>query len=331
MAEAVQADVVSCDAAGLRTRMFALLALTALGAALGYVGRTAYLAMSDAYIAPMRLSPDSEIVLTSKTKLTQLEIERSRIQTQADVAETELNAIDVKIARLSGARSEAAPGGTRRGSPGGSAVNAILEKLAQEQEVLARMIANQSAIVERARSDTALGLTTRDELEKEQQTLDHLNLARLENERSRALFEHDAQRSQMQSDLELLRLEAERRGKLTERKALWEALAMIDELAKQLRSRPIFQAVEKHLDVAFVPNTQLPGVAPGASIYSCTLAFFACKRVGAVAEVLPGEITMTDPFGKPARGQTAVLALHDDESARATTLRVRRRDVATER
>jgi hypothetical protein len=75
--------------------------------------------------------------------------------------------------------------------------------------------------------------------------------------------------------------------------------------------------------VAFVPYTQLDGVAPGAQVLECTLAFFACRTVGAVLEVVPGEVMLSDPWGNPARGQYAVLDLHDHASARSKSLRVR--------
>jgi hypothetical protein len=81
--------------------------------------------------------------------------------------------------------------------------------------------------------------------------------------------------------------------------------------------------VSRSLDVAFVPYTQIDGVAPGAPVYSCIWGLFLCKPVGTVAELVPGEVILPDPWGNQARGQYAVLDLHDRGSAKARTLRVR--------
>jgi hypothetical protein len=48
-----------------------------------------------------------------------------------------------------------------------------------------------------------------------------------------------------------------------------------------------------------------------------------CKQVGVVAEVVPGEVVLPDPWGNMARGQYAVLNLSDGLAARAKMLRVR--------
>jgi len=50
---------------------------------------------------------------------------------------------------------------------------------------------------------------------------------------------------------------------------------------------------------------------------------FACRTVGHVGEVLPGEVVTQDPWGEIARGQYAVLALDDKDAVRERVLRVR--------
>jgi hypothetical protein len=51
---------------------------------------------------------------------------------------------------------------------------------------------------------------------------------------------------------------------------------------------------------------------------------FACSHVGKVAEVLPGEVATTDPWGTPTRGQYAILDLSDSSAAMSKALRVRK-------
>ena len=89
-------------------------------------------------------------------------------------------------------------------------------------------------------------------------------------------------------ELEIVRLESEQRSKLAQKQAVTERLAKIDELDAQLKSRPIFQAVTRSLDVAFVPYTQLDGVAAGADVYECVWGLFWCKPVGSVRPAHPG-------------------------------------------
>lgn len=124
-------------------------------------------------------------------------------------------------------------------------------------------------------------------------------------------------------ELEILRLESEDRTKRGEKKVLAEKLAKLDEAAAQLRERPLFRAIDRNVDVAFVPYTQIDGVHAGADVYRCKWGLFACASVGRVTEMVPGEVVLPDPWGNPARGQYAVLELRDGEAAREKTLRVR--------
>ena len=121
----------------------------------------------------------------------------------------------------------------------------------------------------------------------------------------------------------MLKLRTEVRGKRAEIALLENKLAQIDELEAQLRGRPLFQAMDRSLDVAFVPYTQLEGVTVGGEVHECVWGLIFCEPVGRVAELLPGEIAFTDPWGNPARGQYAVLALSDSSAAQSKSLRVR--------
>jgi hypothetical protein len=333
------------------TRTLASLVLLGLAAGLAFLGHTAYRAMTDSYVAPMSLSPDSDPVVASKAKLTQLEIERARVRTQAEAIDAELAGIDVERTRLAALlerTTRALPWTQNINSLEAKAGTAAASSLAQERSVLLGMIARQEKIVDEARANMELGIIPRADYEKEEQSLSQVSLALLENDRSHAQSELShkktilGQRSLagrtgapampellanegliVRLELELLRVDSQKRVKLGEKRALAETLGQLDELAALLKSRPLFQAIEKNLDLAFVPYTQLEGVAAGAKVFSCVWGFFACQEIGSVAEVVPGEVVLPDPWGKQARGQYAVLNLHDREAARATTLRVR--------
>jgi hypothetical protein len=76
--------------------------------------------------------------------------------------------------------------------------------------------------------------------------------------------------------------------------------------------------------VAFVPYEELEEVRAGAAVYHCKLwGLLFCSAVGAVSEILPGEVMTQDPWGSTTRGQYAILALQDPSAARSRALRVR--------
>jgi hypothetical protein len=124
-------------------------------------------------------------------------------------------------------------------------------------------------------------------------------------------------------DLEIVRLDSERRAKSAERDALAERIAQIDEMVEQIEERPLFQAMDKDLELAFVPYTQLQGMTAGAEVYDCLWGVVFCRSVGSVAARVPGEVVQPDPWGSSTRGEYVVLDLKDHGAAHAKTLRIR--------
>src|SRR5439155_22210563 len=112
-----------------------------------------------------------------------------------------------------------------------------------------------------------------------------------------------------------------RKALVAQRRIAVSGITKMDEILATLRARPLYRAVQASTDVAFVPYTQLDGVQPGGRVYRCAWGVFACRPVGAIAEVLPGEVATVDPWGEPARGRYAILSLLDHEAAREKTLR----------
>lgn len=352
---AVSAEVAPASSR-LRTRLFAAAVLCAIVACLALVVRTVYYAVKDSYIAPAILSPDSDLVLSSRLKLGELSVERERCEAELEGLQEELKADEAAIERLRDVSRTAASAiqwasrvSSDRTSTGGAELNA----LAQKAGLLERMIKDQKTLVSRAQVAFDSRLVTRSQLAKETQALHELEVALLENQRvtvqsarSRAEAslttrgaleggdgpvapEVAMRKEQMiRVELELARLGAEIRAKKAQQRALKDRLSRIVELAAQMQSRPLFQAVERKLNIAFVPYTQIDGVVPGAEVLSCVWGIFACKSVGVVAAVMPGEVVLPDPWGNQARGQYAVLTLRDEEAARDKVLRVRRGSAA---
>jgi len=307
----VQADSTETweTSSSLRTRLLSLVTLLALVSAVSFVGHEAYRAFTDSFVAPIILSPDNELVLQNKLKAGELYAERAKAFVQRGALAEEIAAGERAVARL------------RALAP--LAAGSVAATLDQERLVLEEMASQQEKFAEEAAANLAAGLVTQVDLAKELYTLAQIRVVQLENGRTRAETELSREERLTRIELELTRLETELHSKQAEHGLLGEKLAMIDELETQLRARPIFQAMGRSLEVAFIPYTQIEGVAEGNAVYECLWGLLFCEPVGRVAEFVPGEVILTDPWGNPARGQYAVLDLSDHDAARSRSLRVR--------
>lgn len=336
---------------GARARVVAAAALLAFASAIGYAGHEGYRAATDSFVAPIILSPDNDVVLANKAKLGELTVERARIVAEVQDAEADLAAGDKALARLRALDLVAsnALAWTEDVTARQAAATAVeLKTLHRKRELLAAMASKQERIARDATDNLGASLISKTDLTREELALNQVQIAMLDNESARVQSEVEmrglslAQRSlarrsgaplmpealgreeqMVRLELEILRLESEQRTKQVQRGLLVDKLAKMDELEQQLRARPLFRATERSMDVAFVPYTQLAGVARGADVYDCVWGIFRCKPVGKIAEIVPGEVILPDPWGNPARGQYAVLDLQQHESAKAKVLRVR--------
>jgi len=336
---------------GVHTRILAFFALCGVVGGIGSIGHAVYQSARDSVIAPLILSPDNDIVLANKLKMNELQVERTRVMAELESCGEELLAAETAIERLEQLRRTVASGRdwiTKLTSRQTQVVEGEIKALEDQKRFLAAMIKKQTALTDKAKADMEAGIISRADYAKETQTLNQMNLALFGNEQERiqsdglmyekllaqkALAGRDGTPAMPEAilrdeqlariDMELLRLESEKRTKQAYKRALADRVANIDQIAADLRSRPTFRAIEQSLNVAFVPYTQIEGVERGAQIYSCVWGLFFCEAVGTVAEIVPGEVTLPDPWGHPARGQYAVLNLQDHDSAKVKSLRVR--------
>jgi hypothetical protein len=333
-----------------RARVFAAVALAAFASGLAYAGKEGYRAATDSFVAPMILSPDNELVLQTKAKMGELEIERGRIVAEAESIDADLAAADSAVARLrtlASTMSNALDWTKTVTEHQASAGRHERKALSEQRAVLAAMAEKQERISKEASTNLAASLISKTDQSKEQLALHQVQLALLENDRARLQNEaslrqaYMAQRSlstkgaammpeaiareeqMVRIELEISHLESEQRYKRAEKKVVLAKLAKMDELEAQLKGRPLFRATEKSIEVAFVPYTQADGVAGGSVVYDCIWSIFHCKPVGKITEIVPGEVILPDPWGNQARGQYAILKLDEHESAKSKVLRVR--------
>lgn len=340
----------------LLTRLISLGMLGAVTAILTVVGDSVYKAARDSFVAPAILSPDSDVSMTGKLKLSEFSVERSRIAAAIQGIDAEVAAADRGLADLDQLRNKLEKSVrftsevTANKAVSGSAE---LETLLLQRRILLDMASQQKELVTKAQADLETGVISRSDYAKETQTLSQYELELAETDRATLQRRSESQENlltqralshpqdspltpelmvredqKIHVQLEKAHLEAEKRSKLAERAALSERMSTIDSLTTQLKNRPAYQAANKRLEVAFVPYSQIDGVQAGARVYACVWALFFCKAVGTVSEIAPGEILLPDPWGSPQRGQYAVLDLWDHESAKFKMLRVRSGDQA---
>jgi hypothetical protein len=338
------------DPAGLATRLGAFLALCGVTSALAYGGYSLYACARDSFAVPTILSPSSDVVAATTLKLGELHVERVRAVAEIEGIDADLAGAEQAVTRLQELKrtsSDAKHWTTRMTSSRATLSAEELHALESQKRVIVDMLAEQRDLTSRAQKDVEAGLISRGEFAKQQQALSQVQLALLDNTRAmsrgqsalaetqlaqQALAADSApqmpelvnrQEQMIRVDLEIVRIEAERRAKTAERDALVERVAQVDEMVQQIEERPLFQALERDLELAFIPYTQLPGVAPGAEVYDCLWGLIWCEAVGTVSQMVPGEVVQADPWGSQVRGEYVVLDLTDHTAARAKTLRIR--------
>jgi hypothetical protein len=336
-----------------------VLSLGMLGAvAFGLIeaGRAGYLLYTDALVAPFVLSPDSEQVTASRLSLAGLLGDRDAIAVRIEIIEDSMHVDRESITQLRVLRGAVTGGLAYSGavvSQNESAAGVDREHISDQQVLLGQAVDNQRAYVKDLERQMSAGLVRRSDVTREENELRRLQVLELQTQREQVGAEarqHEIElmrqslatlrpgagatapdvlryREQLlRLELELMNLEADLRGKLAELQAAKAQAGRLDRLIAQIKSRPLYRAIEEQQFLAFVPYTQLDQVTPDAALYECRLwSAFDCVKVGRVLDLLPGEVAAQDPWGSPARGQYAVMELSSPRAANAKVLRVRRK------
>lgn len=107
--------------------------------------------------------------------------------------------------------------------------------------------------------------------------------------------------------------------------SLEDSLAVLDRGIADLEKTPMIRALEKPINVLFVPYDNLNSYEKGRPLYSCGFAVFWCSKAGTTGEPISGEITTVHPFfGKPIRGQFIEAELDNNETSQKEILHVGR-------
>jgi hypothetical protein len=163
---------------------------------------------------------------------------------------------------------------------------ARLEELAMSQE----MLASFSEALKKGDGLSGVTATASD-------------LLLLTKQASDAIAAKESARSKIQS------VEASRATLLRSQKVLTDQIATLEHSA-------LARALQKRIDVVFVPYGNDKKFRPGTSLYSCMFTVIICSKVGEVGQPLPGEISSVHPFfGKPIRGSFVEVKLTAPDAA----------------
>lgn len=316
--------------------------------------RAGYYALTDAFVAPLILTSDSDLVLPSKLNLARLQAERSALVSRVEQASALMIAAEAGDRKLVELRDAVREGLSWAETVTSSSVrygSRDLSRLGEQQRLIHGRIAEQERYVTDVERQLASGLVRKTDLMRERDALNQLRVIALQKERetlesstqlkisrraARALrgdhgdqvmntpelLQHREQLTHLEVDL--LKLEAERHARASELRNARLELDKLDALIDEIRARPLFRAIESRQNVAFVPYTQIEEAELGAEVFECRLwGVFRCRKVGTVTQLIPGEVAAHDPWGNLARGQYALLRLTVGDAAKAKVLRVR--------
>jgi len=353
-----ETDTSLTTAQRMQNRAAGLMVLAIVLGLLGLGARCIYYAVTDSWIAPLYLSPHNDAVLQLQVKQSREQAEMARVEADLQRIDGDMAAVDAAIARLGELRDSASAPLTWQADTHAAeqkTLGRVIAALEAEVKVVERQHARQIELTAAAAQDLEAQLIDRRAYQQAEQLRDGLEVALAEKRRMLEQARHEervaasqtgAYRAELdgtsaaagagmlpevasskehaaRTELELMRLQAEKRNLTAMRTVGEQGLARQRELVGELESRPLYRAMHKSTNVGFVPYDQLEGIYAGAPVMACTWGLFLCHPVGRVSEILEGEVSTQDPWGDLARGQYVILELSDPDAIREKLLRIR--------
>jgi hypothetical protein len=161
--------------------------LTAFVATVGYVGREGYRAATDAFVAPIILSPDNDLVLANKLKASELQVERAKTAAQIEALDMDVKSASRATERLkelheaTSASLAWTEGLTARQAAAGAAE---LRILTQQKSALVDLLGRQEQLTKQMQSNLEAGLVSKVDLAREEQATGRWKVALIETERT---------------------------------------------------------------------------------------------------------------------------------------------------
>jgi hypothetical protein len=348
---------------GAVTRLLALFALGTLAFGAFVACRASYFAWTDAWVAPLQLSPNSREVVAIRMQQAKEEDDRARFESERASAKAAIDAIDLSLEKLRALKGGYSSGIRWSTSDHDGQLIALRQQkaiLEEQRAMVADAIGRNEAALQRAERNVAAGVVTDSALEQAKAALAQTRVAFSEKEldlaRVSAAIEEASREATALSaagnnasatgsrsadhaspdvvrfdevrinvELQIARLEGERREAEARQHAAESSVETLDKLRRELESTPQFQAARRELDLAFVPYPHLKGVHPGDAVYACNWFLFDCHEAGRIKRLFAGEVVADDPWGSLTRGRYVELEMSDRTAVIQRTLRVRGR------
>jgi hypothetical protein len=133
------------------------------------------------------------------------------------------------------------------------------------------------------------------------------------------------EQERLKSELEVARAEQVRDATLASLASLDDAIKKYDTLLGAIEGSPYLRAIARNVTVAFVPYENLANAPEGTPLYGCSLGLLWCRQVGAVRDVLEGEVVLKHPVRhEMLRGVMVEVELQEPEWAREDLLHANR-------
>ncbi|MFN0247672.1 MAG: hypothetical protein ACKV2T_12370 [Kofleriaceae bacterium] len=300
-------------------------------ALVGYIATTLFYMASSSWAVPTIVSPTDEHVVQLRGEIAKQQNEHDRIT--RELADAERAILVEQSYQTRFAAAIASDLATRRSALqrtrrlAGAAASTRAEIRASSEE-----FARDSA--QRMREQFGAGMIDRHAMLDGKHQLAQISSANLSLAERQATFETaaadlaqqtkalDALLADRDEPLSYEVLEIKRRFEAS-RLALANANALRDTLLAQLarqtdvlatlRASAYLRAVDDGATVALVPYANLANATPGATVYACRFEMIACRAVGTVAQILPGEVPLRHPHRDSVlRGQMVELAVTGD-------------------
>ncbi|MDQ3366429.1 MAG: hypothetical protein M3680_13470 [Myxococcota bacterium] len=318
---------------------FAILTLIVV-VLVGYITQSVFFYVNTSWIAPVAISPTDEKVIAARTQLHSAIDQRER--TAAELAQAELviethrgfqaefaKAIkgdrNDRMAALARLKQLSATAGAARSEikkTTNDFASSSQDKMAKEWE--AGLIDRQSMLNGKYQiaqiSGANLSLAEKQaeyearaaELQAQANALDSMASGK-----GGAALSYDVlkiKREYEQSRLDLAKA-------IGDQKVLNASLARQEQTINDLKSSAYLRAISDQTTVALVPYANLDGVKQGTPVYACRVGFVVCREVGAVAEVLRGEVSFKHPRRDATmRGQMVEVKLKDGGASKEDIL-----------
>ena len=321
-------------------RVFAIAALyLVLAGILAYAFVMGFYALNSSWAAPVILSATDEKSLdfreklvTSQQTIEDLKVDSNKLQSGLDEMKTHRAALLALEPALSAAIAREA---SHNRATGPQLATLDSQKKAyneKTQEVLARLKQLEANI----NKDLAAGLITKGDAASQLSALNQLEGNYTDSKIAEVLLTDNVldKTTTGTSSLDVLVKQAELRSEVAQldvainvaEKQLHEESQQIGRLRAAIttaKQSPYYLNASggQTLFFAFVPYNNQAAATAGQPIYDCYLNMIACRKVGTVKQVFPGEETATHPIYKTAlRGFLIQMDLRHAESAKSQTV-----------